>query len=544
MTLRKNRNGKHGYMSSHVTVQLTICVVFACGTWLVPWLVLNSDPAQPLITIPFVVAFLYLIVQTCVSMINSWQWKCAPALLARRGDEPTVAVIIPTCGEPTDMVRQTVMSILNQDWPTESLVLVISDDAARDDIAAMTLSLRNRYPTATIHYHRPPVRGSSCRRGDAKAGNLNSALDLLDVEYPDIEYIETRDADDEVGHSFFLRKTLSVLMNDRRVAFAQTIKECRVDEGDPFNNQEQLFYRGVMLGRHAANAVFPCGSGVVWRRQALNDIGGFPFWNLVEDLQSGVEALRRGWRGVYVPIVGARAQHAPQDLANVYQQRGTWALDTMRLLIWGSMRGMNLRQKLQFFEMGLFYCQGFPMMVLTFTSIMYVVQGTQPVIATPGEYILHFVPYFLSVELFIWAMSTEAQVKNYFAWRRMWYGMMLVNMRAAAMALMYGRHRKPVYRVTRKVDLGTPRWYWGKTLPHFLIILVVVSAVVYGIVAHGIHSLLRPDIVYWLVSTTVALGSFVPLGWYGSSPRQFVLSRIRVHSSDGLAAQRESRVHD
>ena len=63
--------------------------------------------------------------------------------------------------------------------------------------------------------------------------------------------------------------------------------------------------------RHAANAVFPCGSGVVWRRSALQDIGNFPTWNLVEDLQSGVEALCRGWRGCGWPSLGLFGANEP-----------------------------------------------------------------------------------------------------------------------------------------------------------------------------------------------------------------------------------------
>jgi cellulose synthase (UDP-forming) len=101
------------------------------------------------------------------------------------------------------------------------------------------------------------------------------------------------------------------LVADERVAFVQTIKEAQVSAGDPFNNRESMFYRGQMLARNASNAVFPCGSGLVWRRSALREIGEFPTWNLVEDVQSGVEALRRGWRGLYLPIVGAVGQHSP-----------------------------------------------------------------------------------------------------------------------------------------------------------------------------------------------------------------------------------------
>jgi cellulose synthase (UDP-forming) len=60
----------------------------------------------------------------------------------------------------------------------------------------------------------------------------------------------------------------------------------------------------------------------MWRRAVLVDSGGFPTCNLVEDLQSGVEVLRRGWHGLFLPIVGAIAQHSPEDLPNVYKQRG------------------------------------------------------------------------------------------------------------------------------------------------------------------------------------------------------------------------------
>ena len=137
-----------------------------------------------------------------------------------------------------------------------------------------------------------------------------------------------------------------------------------------------------MLARHAANAVFPCGSGLVWRRAALDDIGGFPTWNLVEDLQSGVEALRRGWNGAYVPIVGAVGQHAPEDLPNMYKQRGTWALDTMRLLVWGDLSGLTWRQRLQFGELGLFYLQSFAVVVFIACPVIGFATGVYPLDTT------------------------------------------------------------------------------------------------------------------------------------------------------------------
>ncbi|HET92033.1 MAG TPA: glycosyltransferase [Chloroflexi bacterium] len=298
----------------------------------------------PWLAVPFALASLMTGVMTLVTVINHWQSSAPQARPAPAGQEPDVSVIIPTYGELPEMVYRTARSVLEQDYPQRRLHLLISDDGRSPKIRALIEPLQRAYPQAQIGYHTPPRRGDPQRRGEAKAGNLNSALDLIEIHAPEIRFIETRDADDEVGAPDFLRQAVGQMMADRDVAFVQTIKEAQVSPGDPFGNLEPLFYRKAMLAKNAANAVFPCGSGLVWRRQALDEIGGFPTWSLVEDLQSGAEALRRGWRGVYLPIVGAVGQTAPEDVPNQIKQRGTWAVDTMRLTFWWDKRGLNLRQ--------------------------------------------------------------------------------------------------------------------------------------------------------------------------------------------------------
>jgi hypothetical protein len=133
------------------------------------------------------------------------------------------------------------------------------------------------------------TRRSAARGGTVRPRRATSTRRLRHwiAAHPELEYIETRDCDDELGSTSFLREVVGQLLGDVRLAYVQTIKESQVSAGDPFNNREAMFYRGQMLARNAANATFPCGSGVVWRRAALEDIGLFPTWNLVEDLQSG-----------------------------------------------------------------------------------------------------------------------------------------------------------------------------------------------------------------------------------------------------------------
>jgi len=380
-----------------------LVLVFGILTYL-PWMLANLNTQALWLALPFAFANLLLAANALATAINNWQRSSPPPRDVPRGAEPVVVVLIPTYGEPAWMVERTAESVLQQDWPPDKVRLIIGDDAHAPAIAEVAARLSARYPAVPLLYHEPPRHGSPDRPGDAKAGNLNSALALAYAHWPDLDFVETRDADDEVGDPQFLRRCVGELLSDRRIAYVQTIKDARVSPGDPFGNRELNFYRGLMLGKHAANAVFPCGSGLVWRGAALEDIGRFPTWNLVEDLHSGIEALRRGWRSAYVPIIGALAQHAPEDIPNVYKQRGTWAIDTIRLLLWHRMRGLNARQRLHFLEMGLFYLYGFSAIGNLLSQVITLFFGVYPVRFAGDSYGLRFWVYALGIEIFLWLL--------------------------------------------------------------------------------------------------------------------------------------------
>jgi cellulose synthase (UDP-forming) len=429
--------------------------------------------------------------------------------------EPHVGIIIPTCGESVPMILRTVASVLEQDWPQDRMTVVVSDDGHDAELAAAVGDL-------PVVYHSPPARFAPGRDGAAKAGNLNSALALLDLMHPDLAYVETRDADDEVGSNAFLRQAVGQLLADDRLAFVQTVKEAQVSAGDPFNNRESMFYRGQMLARNASNAVFPCGSGLVWRRAALRDIGEFPTWNLVEDLQSGVEALRRGWHGLYLPIVGAVGQHSPEDVPNAYKQRGTWGIDTVRLMVWGTLRGMALRQRLQFAEMIVFYLNAFTTLVYL-PSLACSLLGWIPLDSTASGYVQHMLPFVLATEIWLLVLNhpfhdrRKRQRRPFRAlWRQrvMVAGLAPIYMRASLQAILSGPNRKPVYKVTRKED--DLRWHWRHTLPQTALALFVPVMGVYA----AVHGSLPPlwlllGTLYWGGLNIVLLTGFVSRGWHG-----------------------------
>jgi cellulose synthase (UDP-forming) len=506
-------------------------IFIASALWYLPWLFVSVRITDPWLALPLLGANVLTVCAMLLAIVNNWSRSVPQPRFMPTGTEPTVGVIIPTCGEPPAMVARTLESVVTQRWPQDRLVVIVGDDDHNDEMAKMVYAAADRFPGARVIYHRPPRRGDPGRRGDAKAGNLNSCLVLLDSRFH-VDWIETRDADDALGSADFLRMCLGQLMTDSKLAFVQTIKTAHVSRADPFDNNFVAFYRGNMFARHAANAVFPCGSGVVWRRAALDDIGGFPTWNLVEDLQSGVEALRRGWHGAYLPIVGVRSQHAPEDIPNVYKQRGTWALDTMRLLLWADLRGLTLRQRLHFAEPAMYYMQCFGTMAFLYTTLVTLFFHVHPIVGSETSYWLHLVPFVVALEFFLAMLVGAGSIRFALRMRVMLIGLFPVFTRACLLAILYGPKRKPSYRVTRKEDVFS--WYWRETLVQSVCILALGVGLLYSVL--HIPRRFTPDVggIYWAAFFCILLSCFVRKSWFGVS-KQPLRSDVALSATDGCA---------
>jgi len=485
----------------------------------------SLNPGALWLAYAFAAANVFTVAAGLLSVANSWERRIPDPRLLPVGDEPLVGVIVPTYGEPVPMVLRTVLSVLEQDWPGDRIVIVVSDDGHDP-------SLERALEGWPVRYFSPPPRNAPGRDGAAKAGNLNAALGYLLGLHPELRYVETRDADDELASTRFLRQTIGQLEADPRLAYVQTIKEAQVSPGDPFNNREAIFYRSQMLARNAANAVFPCGSGVVWRLDALDEIGRFPTWNLVEDLQSGVEALRRGWRGLYLPIVGAVPQHSPHDVPNFYKQRGTWCLDTVRLMVWGRLDGLGVRQQLQFAELLLFYFASFTVPIYI-AGLAGALLGFAPLDAGALGFASHMLPLVVATELWLYALNRpfndrrtrqRAPYRDLWKVRTMWVGLSPVFMKATSQAIVGGPNRKPTYKVT--VKSNDVRWHWRHTLPQAVLVATVLTVLVYALRFGTYPSVtLLVGSIYWGTLNVILLGNFVSRGWHGVATASGLLRR-------------------
>jgi cellulose synthase (UDP-forming) len=375
----------------------------------------------------------------------------------------SVDVFIPTCGEPLDVLRATVTAAVNISYPAKTIyILDDRSDPAVKDVAA---EFKVQYLARDSHEN-------------AKAGNLNFAL-----AHSQGELILALDAD-QVPQPEILERLVGYFRIPK-IAFVQSKQNFLVPPGDPFGNTDKVFYNVMQSGKDWDNAAFSCGSGVVYRRKALEEIAGFSVWNIVEDVHTSLLLHQRGWRSVYYNYPLSTGT-APSDIWGVYRQRGQWAVDSLRMMFWDNpffRKGLSLKQKLQYFNLGFVYLVSAFFMPVYFLTPIWSIFTSQFVLTAPVPvYIANRLPYFIVMAL---AYGTLNYPTPYLHAFQMWTGLFPVFIRATLVALLH-RRTKPAYRVNIKKErprLERPRIL--AVVPHLLIIAGSLAAIVRGVFYHN-----------------------------------------------------------
>lgn len=362
----------------------------------------------------------------------------------------SVDVFITTVNEPIAMLNDTISAASEIDYPNK--IVYILDDGPRDEIEALAKKYGAQYLARR-------------NRIDSKAGNLNFGL-----QNSMGEYILVIDAD-HVANPFIIKDLLGHFDDSPETAVVATRQAYLVPEGD--FNHDVLFYQHMMAGKHEDNASISCGNGVFYRRSALKIIGGFQTWNLVEDLYTSYILHTRGFKTVYInqPYTYGTA---PLDLANIYKQRGTWALDTLRMVFWHSplfARGLKFWQRLHYIEIGYSYIVSAIAMPIVFVLPAVAVLRNDPIITDPITYLLLRIPSLLAILYFYYRLSDKM-----FAQMQYWASLFPIYMKALVLALI---GKKVPYKVTSKV--ATDRRHILLVVPHVALIIFSFAVILWRI---------------------------------------------------------------
>jgi cellulose synthase/poly-beta-1,6-N-acetylglucosamine synthase-like glycosyltransferase/4-amino-4-deoxy-L-arabinose transferase-like glycosyltransferase len=274
----------------------------------------------------------------------------------------------------------------------------VLDDAGRPDVRSLARRLGADY------IERPT-------RAGAKAGNLNHALSLTDGEL-----VAVFDAD-HIPHPDFLER-LTGYFEDPDLAFAQTPQyygnalHSRVARGA--YQQQAMFYGPICRGKNGVNAAFCCGTNVVFRRTALDDIDGFDERSVVEDFVTSMRIHRAGWRSVYYPYVLSEGL-GPDTLRAYTGQQFRWARGSIGALV--SLepfrRGYTLAQRAQYLLATTFYLIGLVTTVYVALPILYLLGGWSAFSSSSGDFVLYYVPYLvLGLVTVRWGLGGQLRLEH------------------------------------------------------------------------------------------------------------------------------------
>ncbi len=253
---------------------------------------------------------------------------------------PSVDVMIPTCGEDLVTLENTYVYTARISYPGRVRVYIL-DDAGRPEVAELAAKYGFQYVA------RP---GSAFK----KAGNLQYAFERTDGDH-----ILILDAD-FVPRPEILTETIPY-MDEARIGIIQTPQFYPSTKGLGWLERtaaatQEMFYRFVQPSRDAVEATICCGTSAIYRRSALDAMGGFPLIGHSEDLFTGFEMIKYGYRTAYVPIVVSQGL-CPDRIDPYISQQYRWCEGSMELLRDKDFHlhpAINARQRASFWS-GFFY---------------------------------------------------------------------------------------------------------------------------------------------------------------------------------------------
>lgn len=274
----------------------------------------------------------------------------------------------------------------------------ILDDGRSDEVQALAQELGCRY-----------VRRLSS--SGAKAGNINNALTIAKGDF-----FVILDAD-FVPLPGMLEQTLP-FFDDSTVAFVQTPQTYGnlhnfISRGAGY--MQSMFYRFVQPGRNAFNAAFCVGTNVVFRRAAVDDIGGIYTDSKSEDVWTSLILHGRGWRSIFLPETLAVGD-APDTIEGYSKQQLRWATGGFEILFTSNplitRRRLSVDQRLMYFVTATHYLTGIAPGLLLFVPALEVFFDLRPVsldvgieqwfLAYAGFYVLQIVLAFFTLGSFRW----------------------------------------------------------------------------------------------------------------------------------------------
>jgi len=394
---------------------------------------------------------------------------------------PRVTVQLPIFNERY-VIERLVEAVSRFDYPCEFLDIQVLDDSTDEtqQVASACVARFAAQGLPITYIHR-------ANREGYKAGALENGLKTARGEFVaifDADFIPAPD---------FLRRSIPYFENEK-IGMVQTRWTYLNRDYSLLTQVETILLDGHFVVEHGARSRRGTffnfnGTAGVWRRQAIEDAGGWEHDTLTEDTDLSYRAQLYGWKFLYVPDIEC-ASELPVDMNGFKAQQARWAKGLMQTAKKILPRVMKSNAPWHVKAEAFFHLTAnisYPLMVLLSTMLLpaMIVRFYQGWI----QMLVIDLPLFLastcSISSFYLVAQKELRPKNW--WRTFLYmpfvmatgiGISVRNAQAVIEAIIGKKSefaRTPKYKIERKGDSFATKKYRNKAgwMPYAEVLLGV-----------------------------------------------------------------------
>ncbi len=445
------------------------------------WCFTIIEPSSLFLSCSFFAAECLGFILGLIGIITTWDYNHRDPLPCPAN--LSVDVFVTTFKEPLHVIRRTAMAAKAIDYPHKTWIL---DDGKRDEIKEMAKEL------GLLYLRRPD-------NANAKAGNLNYGF-----AHSKADFVLSLDADHIV-----LPHALDIMLGffaDKEVALVQTPQDFYNTDafqyfaargGEGLWHDQSSYYNIIEPCGDSINAATCIGTGVVYRRSAITDIGGIPIDSVTEDIHTSLKLQKQGYRVVFInePVAYGIAE---ENLGEFYKVRHRWAHGNIHAVEVENVRfckGLTLRQRLQYLALELVYLEGWQQLLIFLVPAIALLSGQQPFRITVFNMLV-----VMTFPIFIALLTLESGC----GFNRFWAGQVLSMIRwpIHIISCVAVFRRKMPFRTSAK-NTGK-RIRWTLMLPQLGVMALNLVAFIYGVFYLSRH--FKVGVLSMLVSKIVTTG--------------------------------------
>lgn len=230
---------------------------------------------------------------------------------------PTVSILVPAHNEEL-VIRKTLLSLLQLDYPTDRYEILVINDNSDDETGAEIERIRAEHPDRRIKV----LTTTAVNGGKGKSNALNLALAVADGEL-----LSVYDADNTPEPNALRILVETLVADDRLGAVTGKIRTRNKDA----TLLTKLINIETLTAQHTISTGRCCffdlamlpGTNFVIRKSIVDSAGGWDTHALTEDTELSYRVYRNGYKIRFLPIAVSWEQE-PQRLGNWFKQRSRW----------------------------------------------------------------------------------------------------------------------------------------------------------------------------------------------------------------------------